>query len=91
MTTDSAFAHRAHQSLWDLAEPGRSGVRLPESDVPEQPLPDASLLRDGLSLPEISELDVVRHYTRLSQKNFAIDTNFYPPRLLHNEIQPQDQ
>ena len=48
MTTDGAFAHRAHQSLWDLAEPGRSGVRLPESDVPEQPLPDASLLRDGL-------------------------------------------
>ena len=78
MTTESMDTRREHQSLWDVAQPGRAGIRLPESDVPEQPLPDASLLRDGLRLPEISELDVVRHYTRLSQKNFAIDTNFYP-------------
>ena len=78
MTTESMDTRREHQSLWDVAQPGRAGIRLPESDVPEQPLPDASLLRDGLHLPEVSELDVVRHYTRLSQKNFAIDTNFYP-------------
>ena len=78
MTTDGEFAQSAHQSLWDLSEPGRSGVRLPASDVPEQPLPDASMLRDKLKLPEVAELDVVRHYTRLSQKNFAVDANFYP-------------
>jgi glycine dehydrogenase subunit 2 len=39
----------------------------------------AALLRDGLpALPEVSEMQVVRHYTRLSQKNFSIDTQFYP-------------
>jgi len=43
------------------------------TDIPE------SLLRDDEPrLPEVSELQVVRHYTRLSQKNFSIDTNFYP-------------
>jgi len=43
------------------------------SDIP------AHLLRDTLPrLPEVSELDVVRHYTNLSKKNFSIDTNFYP-------------
>lgn len=45
----------------------------------ESPQLDASLLRQSkLALPELSELDVVRHYTKLSQKNFSIDTNFYP-------------
>ena len=33
---------------------------------------------DPLALPEVSELDVVRHFTRLSQTNMSIDTNFYP-------------
>ena len=54
---------------------------LPELDVPAEALdkllpPD--LIRDELNLPELSELDVVRHFTRLSQKNFSVDTNFYP-------------
>ena len=78
MNTEAVSTQRVHQSLWDLAEPGRFGVRLPASDVPHQPLPDASLLRDAMQLPELSELDVVRHYTRLSQMNYAVDTNFYP-------------
>ncbi len=78
MTTDGVFSQRAHHSLWDISAPGRSGVQLPDSDVPEQPMPNASLLREELRLPEVSELDVVRHYTRLAQKNFSVDTNFYP-------------
>src|SRR5581483_11827871 len=41
-------------------------------------LPTASLRTTPAALPEISELDVVRHYTRLSQLNFSIDTHFYP-------------
>jgi glycine dehydrogenase subunit 2 len=71
-------ALKDHQTLWDISVPGRSGVRLPDSDVPTQPMPDAALLRSELPLPELSELDVVRHFTRLSQKNFSVDTNFYP-------------
>ena len=78
MTTVGAFAQHVHQTLWDLAQPGRAGIRLPESDVPPQPMPEAALLRPTLRLPEVSELDVVRHYTRLAQKNFSVDTNFYP-------------
>ncbi len=67
-----------HRLLMDRSAPGRVGTRLPELDVPSQPLPDASLLREDLPLPELSELDVVRYFTRLSQQNFSVDTNFYP-------------
>jgi len=45
--------------------------------VPETALP-ADCLRTDLPLPELAEIDVVRHYTRLSQMNHAIDTGFYP-------------
>jgi len=54
---------------------------LPKLDVPAVPLEElipAELLRQDLKLPEASELDVVRHFTRLSQKNFSVDTHFYP-------------
>lgn len=63
--------------IYDLGSPGREGVTLPAPDVPEAELP-ADLLRDDLDLPEVSELDVVRHFTRLSQLNYAIDKGFYP-------------
>ena len=66
------------KSLMALSVPGRSGVRMPESDVPAQPLPPGELLRKDLTLPELSELDVVRYFTRLSQANFSVDTNIYP-------------
>ncbi len=63
--------------LVELASPGRRGVRFPESDVPPAALP-AGLVREDLPLPELSEVDVVRHYTRLSQFNHAVDIDFYP-------------
>jgi glycine dehydrogenase subunit 2 len=62
----------------EVSVPGRAGTRLPEADVPPQPLPPPELLRQDLALPELSELDVVRYFTRLSQANFSVDTNFYP-------------
>ena len=62
---------------YELSRPGRVGVALPASDVPETPVP-AGLMRDELALPELDELTVVRHFTRLSQKNFSIDTQYYP-------------
>lgn len=63
--------------LFEIGKPGRVNDFLPELDVPEAPLP-AGYVRDELPLPDVSEIDVVRHFTRLSQLNFSIDTNFYP-------------
>ncbi len=63
--------------IYDLGAAGRRGVLLPDCDVPESPLP-ADLIRDELDFPEVSELQVVRHFTRLSNLNFSIDKGFYP-------------
>ncbi|HUN08416.1 MAG TPA: aminomethyl-transferring glycine dehydrogenase subunit GcvPB [Aggregatilineales bacterium] len=63
--------------IYDLGSPGRVGVLLPALDVPEADLPK-DLLRGDLDLPEVSELQVVRHFVKLSQLNFAIDKGFYP-------------
>ncbi len=63
--------------IYEISRPGRRAVSLPACDVPESPLP-LDALRDELPMPEVSEVDVIRHYTRLSQLNHAIDTGFYP-------------
>ncbi len=64
--------------IYDIGSRGRSvSTLLPACDVPETELP-AELMRDNLDLPEVSELDVVRHFVKLSQLNYAIDTGFYP-------------
>jgi glycine dehydrogenase subunit 2 len=63
--------------IYELSSPGRPGVPLPQPDVPPADLPKG-LVRDDLPLPELSELDVIRHFTRLSQLNHGIDTGFYP-------------
>ncbi|KUK45863.1 MAG: putative glycine dehydrogenase [decarboxylating] subunit 2 [Anaerolinea thermophila] len=65
------------KTIYELSQPGRQGVRFPESDVPEQALPDA-FLRTEINLPELSELDVIRHFTNLSKLNYSIDGGFYP-------------
>ncbi len=64
-------------TVYELSSPGRIGVSLPEMDVDPATVPP-SLLRDDLPLPELSEADVVRHFLRLSQMNFAVDKGFYP-------------
>ena len=64
-------------TIFDLSVPGRKGVTFPEPDVPEIALPEA-FLREELPIPEMSEMDAVRHFTSLSQKNYAIDLGFYP-------------
>ncbi|HSF81016.1 MAG TPA: aminomethyl-transferring glycine dehydrogenase subunit GcvPB [Anaerolineales bacterium] len=63
--------------LCDLSVPGRVGIRYPAPDVPLADLPE-NLVRQNLPLPELYEVDVVRHFTRLSQLNHSIDTGFYP-------------
>lgn len=68
--------------LFEIGAPGRRGVSVPACDVPERPLeellPPSALREEPPLLPEVSELEVVRHFTRLSQQNFSVDTNFYP-------------
>jgi glycine dehydrogenase subunit 2 len=65
-------------TVYEASAPGRVGVRMPEPDVPRAALPPAELLRDDVPLPELSQLDVVRHFVRLSQLNYAIDTTMVP-------------
>lgn len=62
--------------IYELSSPGRQGAALPECDVPAAPLPKNT--RENLKLPEVSEVDVVRHFTRLSQKNYCVDLGIYP-------------
>ncbi|MFA4843860.1 MAG: aminomethyl-transferring glycine dehydrogenase subunit GcvPB [Candidatus Margulisiibacteriota bacterium] len=67
--------------IFAKSSPGAKGYSLPELDVPGRPLEELlpkEALRAELNLPEVSELDVVRHFTRLSQQNFSVDTHFYP-------------
>jgi glycine dehydrogenase subunit 2 len=67
------------QLIYEKSVEGRRGVRLPASDVPKAAsLPENLLRREAPQLPEVSELDVVRHFTSLSRRNFSVDTNFYP-------------
>src|SRR5262250_3408095 len=68
--------------IFELSSKGRYAHSLPECDVPEADpashVPAAHLRRSPPELPEVSEVDVVRHYSRLSQMNYGVDTNFYP-------------
>ena len=65
-------------TIFELSSPGRAGVTFPESDVPQFELPDEDLLRKDLPLPELAEVDVVRHYMHLSHFNYSVDEGFYP-------------
>jgi glycine dehydrogenase subunit 2 len=68
--------------LFELSRPGRRCHRLPKADVPATPLgeliPSEQLATAPPPLPEVGEIDLVRHYTNLSARNMSIDTNFYP-------------
>lgn len=63
--------------LWDKGKQGRTGFSFPGQDVDTSPLPE-SMTWIGPDFPGLSEVDVVRHYTRLSQWNFGVDTGMYP-------------
>ena len=65
-------------TIFELSSPGRTGVTMPASDVPETALPPKELLRSDLPLPELAEVDVVRHYMKLSSFNYSVDSGFYP-------------
>ncbi len=71
-----------HPLLFEQGAPGLSAVALPASDVPavkrDSVVPKELLADAPPKLPELGELDVVRHYTRLAHRCFSIDENFYP-------------
>lgn len=67
--------------IFELSKPGRKGYELPENSYgcdALKNLPADLLRKEKPELPEVSELDVVRHFTNLSSKNFGVDTGFYP-------------
>ena len=64
--------------IWELCSPGRRAVRPCASDVPSAALPEGMARKEEAALPEISELDLMRHYSRLSTLNYSVDTRFYP-------------
>src|SRR6516164_7710405 len=64
-------------TLYERSVLGRHGIDLPEPDVPPAELPVAELRPDCV-LPELSQLDVVRHYLALAHRNFGVDSGFYP-------------
>ncbi len=68
--------------IFEKGAPGRRAASMPAMDVPTGPLeemiPGSMLRAEPAPLPEVSEIEVVRHYTHLSQRNFGVDTGFYP-------------
>lgn len=68
--------------IFELSKPGRKAYNLPALDVEDKDLssfiPEDFLGDSDLNFPELSEVDVVRHYTNLSNKNYGLDTGFYP-------------
>lgn len=66
------------QLIFEKSSEGRRAIRLDALDVPEATLPGNLCRQDKPALPEVAEMDVVRHFTHLSQRNFGIDSHFYP-------------
>ncbi|MBN2260547.1 MAG: aminomethyl-transferring glycine dehydrogenase subunit GcvPB [Clostridiales bacterium] len=68
--------------IFEISKPGRKAINLTDLDVEEvaieSMIPSEFLRKEELGLPEVSEVDVVRHYTNLSNKNYGLDTGFYP-------------
>ena len=65
--------------IFELSGEGKIGVNLPELDVPVTKLPIGLLRADALqAMPQLTEPEVIRHYTRISQRNICPDTAMYP-------------
>ncbi len=68
--------------IFEVSKPGRLGYKLPKCDVEEVELssiiPSDFLREETLDFPEVSEMDLIRHYTALSLKNYGVETGFYP-------------
>lgn len=72
---------KTEPTIFELSVPGRAGVSLPDPDVPAVCADDVlgtENLRADLPLPELSQVEIVRHFTRLSRMNYGVDTGMYP-------------
>ncbi|HEX9966942.1 MAG TPA: aminomethyl-transferring glycine dehydrogenase subunit GcvPB, partial [Solirubrobacterales bacterium] len=80
--TETPMQAEAAKTIFEKSKPGRRAAVLPDAGVPEPPLEElipAKLLRsEPPRLPEVSEPEIVRHYNRLSRRNFDLDSGFYP-------------
>ncbi|HQX79624.1 MAG TPA: aminomethyl-transferring glycine dehydrogenase subunit GcvPB, partial [Steroidobacteraceae bacterium] len=71
--------NRREKLIFEYSRPGRGAMgQWPEKTAVPGDLPQALRRKSRPLLPQVSELEAVRHYTRLSQLNFSIDTHFYP-------------
>ena len=70
------------KTIFELSGAGKRGYRLPPRDpglsLCKEEIPENLRRKDALLLPQVSEQETVRHYTRLSQKNYGLDSGFYP-------------
>ncbi len=73
---------KSGQTIFDLGRPGRYALSLPELDVSARPIetliPKRLLRQEAPRLPEVSQVELVRHYTRLATKNYGVDSGIYP-------------
>jgi glycine dehydrogenase subunit 2 len=69
-------------TIFEIGKPGRHGLRLPDLDFDEKPieelLPSEMIRKEDPKLPEVSQIEVVRHYTKLSKMNYGVDDGIYP-------------
>ncbi|RJQ05871.1 MAG: glycine dehydrogenase subunit 2 [Bacillota bacterium] len=76
------YVYKREPLVFELSRPGRKAYSLPSLDVPERPMgdliPENQRRSTPANLPEVSEVDVTRHFTRLSQRNHGVDIGFYP-------------
>ena len=65
-------------TIKELSKPGRRAFSYPELDVPEVNIEHEAIKTEKAPLPEVSEHDLVMHFSRLAHRNFAVDLGFYP-------------
>jgi glycine dehydrogenase subunit 2 len=80
--TQTPMQAEAARAIYEKSKPGRRAAALPAAEVPEKPIaeliPESLLRAEPPRLPEIAEPEIVRHYNRLSRRNFDLDSGFYP-------------
>lgn len=82
MRRETMPATQSTELLFELSRPGRRATRWPQADVPVRSiaelLPTAAMSEAPPALPEVTEPEIIRHFTNLSTKNMSVDTHFYP-------------
>ncbi|MCD6419146.1 MAG: aminomethyl-transferring glycine dehydrogenase subunit GcvPB, partial [Synergistetes bacterium] len=72
----------AEKLIYELSKRGKVGIDVPALDVPDvdvgKVIPSSLVRKGEMELPEVSEVDVVRHFTALSRINYGVDSGFYP-------------